>query len=57
MPILKKQGKKNEIEKKDLQAEKNAEKVSLDDELLNDVAGGFGMLEPPIIDPGIDKLR
>ena len=62
MPILKKQGKKNEIEKKDLQAEKNAEKVSLDDELLNDVAGGFEMLEPPkinhpFVNPEIDKLR
>jgi len=59
MAIIKKQEKKNEKEEKDLQAEKNAEKVSLDDELLNDVAGG---LEPPkinhpFVNPEIDKLR
>ena len=34
MALFKKQDKKNEKEEKDLQAEKNADKISLDDELL-----------------------
>ena len=40
MATIKKQEKKNEKEEKSLQTGKNAEKVTLDDELLNDVAGG-----------------
>jgi hypothetical protein len=40
MALFKKQDKKNEKEEKDLQAVKNAGKVSLDDEVLDAVAGG-----------------
>ena len=50
MAIIKKQEKKNEKEEKSLQTGKNAEKVTLDDELLNDVAGGGGT--PPCNDDG-----
>jgi len=39
MAFFKKQ-EKNEKKEKDLQAEKNADKISLDDELLGSVAGG-----------------
>jgi hypothetical protein len=47
MAIFKKQEKKNEKEEKDLQTEKTAEKVSLDDELLGSVAGGAGDFGKP----------
>jgi len=61
MAIVKKQEKKNEKEEKDLQAAERTGKVSLDDELLNDIAGGFEIIEPPkikdpFINPGIDKF-
>ena len=45
MAIIKKQDKKNEKEEKDLQAEKKAGKVSLDDDLLSAVSGGSVVVE------------
>jgi hypothetical protein len=42
---LKKQDKKNVKEEKDLQAEKKAGKVSLDDDLLSAVSGGSVVVE------------
>ena len=50
MAIMKKQDKKNEKEEKSLQTGKNAEKVTLDDDLLSAVAGGGGT--PPTNDDG-----
>ena len=47
MAIIKKQDKKNEKEEKDLQAGKSADKLSLDDEQLEFVAGGFEFSEAP----------
>ena len=42
MALFTRKEKKNEKEEKDLQTEKKAGKVALDDELLGSVAGGFG---------------
>lgn len=60
MALFKKQDKKNEKEEKDLQAVKNAGKVSLDDEVLGAVAGGgVGDYKPPkgVPNSATDKFK
>ena len=52
MAIIKEQDKKNEKEEKSLQTGKDADKFPLDDDLLDDVAGGRkSAVSPQIKDP------